>query len=113
MATYTPIVGSENATGQMIAVAATSSPGTTIHTSHATSIDEVSIFATNTDTTARKLSIQLGGTATSDLIEQTIQPEAGEVLVVDAARLTGSVLVKAFAATTNVINCRVVVNRIS
>lgn len=113
MATYTPIVGSVNTTGRMVAVAATASTGTTLHTAHATALDEVTIFATNIDTTARKLTIELGGTSNSDLVEYTVQPESGEVLIVDAARLTGSVVVTAFAASANVINCRVVVNRIT
>lgn len=114
MATYTPVIASGSTNGRQIKITTTSSPGDTLHTAHATDIDEVSIWAINTDTSPRKLTIQLGGTTSpDDLIEQTIQPEAGEVLIVDAARLTGSVVVKAFAATANVVNCRVSVNRIS
>lgn len=113
MATYTPVIASGSTNGKQIKITTTSSPGDTLHTAHASDIDEVTIWATNTDTSPRKLSVQLGGTATDDLIEITIPPESGEVLIVDAARLTGSVVVKAFCATANVVNCRVSVNRIT
>lgn len=114
MATYTPVIASGSTNGRQIKVTATATAGTLLHTSHATDIDEVSIWATNTSTSPVKLTIELGGvTSPDDLIEQTIPPEMGEFLVVDAARVTGSVVVRAFAASANVINCRVSVNRIT
>lgn len=114
MATYTPTVNSGSTNGLMVKVAATSTPGTTLHTAHATDIDEVTIRANNTSTAPVKLTIELGGTTSPDcLIVQTIPPESGEFLIVEAARLTGSVVTRAFAASANVINCRVSVNRIT
>lgn len=114
MATYSVQIASGSTNGKMIKVAATATPGTTLHTAHATDIDEVYIWAVNSDTTDRKLTIELGGTTSpDDLIETTIVAESGLVLVVPGIRLTGSVVVKAFAATANVINCAVNINRIT
>lgn len=104
--------GSTN--GRPIKVAATATAGTTIHTAHATNLDELWLWASNTDTTARKLTIELGGTTSpDDLIEVTIAPEAGLVLVVPGIPLTGSVVTGAFCATANVVNIVGFVNRIS
>lgn len=96
--------------GQQVLVAATSTPGTTVHSTGTSSTiqDEVWIWCTNSDTTARKLTIEWGGvTAPNDLVEITIPPESGPVLVIPGWRLsgTGSVarVVRAFAATANVL----------
>jgi hypothetical protein len=100
--------------GRMVKVAATATAGTTIHTAHATNLDEVWLWAVNSDTTARKLTIELGGTTSpDDLIEVTIFGESGLALVVPGLPLTGSVVVRAFAATANVISIAGYVNRIS
>jgi hypothetical protein len=97
-----------------VKVAATATAGTTIHTAHATNLDEVWLWAVNSDTTARKLTIELGGTTSpDDLIEVTIFGESGLALVVPGLPLTGSVVVRAFAATANVISIAGYVNRIS
>jgi hypothetical protein len=104
--------GSTN--GRPVKVVATATAGTTIHTAHATSIDEVWLWAVNTDTTARKLTIEFGGTSSpDDLIEVTIPAEGGLVLVVPGLVVTGSVVVRAFCATANVVNVVGFVNRIS
>lgn len=115
MATYTPqLPTGGGGNGRMVKVAATSTPGTELHTCHATDKDEVTIWAVNSDTTDRKLTIELGGTTSpDDLIEQTIPAESGFKLVVPGARLSGSVVVRGFAATANVVMCLVIVNRIS
>jgi hypothetical protein len=104
--------GSTN--GRPVKVVATATAGTTIHTAHATSIDEVWLWAVNTDTTARKLTVELGGTSSpDDLIEVTIPAEGGLVLVAPGLSVTGSVVVRAFCATANVVNVVGFVNRIS
>lgn len=95
--------GSTN--GRLIKVAATSTPGTTIHTADSSANDEIFLWAVNTSTSAVKLTIEKGGTTSpDDLIEQTIQPEDGLELVIPGTLVTGSVVVRAFAGTTNVIN---------
>jgi hypothetical protein len=98
----------------MIKVAATATLGTTIHTAHATSLDEVHLWAVNSDTTARKLTIEFGGaTAPDDLIEVTIPPESGLVPIVPGMILTNSKVVTAFCATANVVSIGGFINRIT
>lgn len=117
MATYTPQIASGSpGNGRMKKIAATSSPGDTLHTATNTAgeFDEVYIWIQNNDTTAREVIIQLGGTtATDDDIKQTIQPKAGFALVVPGIRLNGGVIVKAYCTTTNVLVAAVNVNRIA
>lgn len=109
MATYTKNILSGSTDGRGILVAATSSPGTTIHTGPTvtTSIDEIWLYAMNTSTSAVKLTIQWGSTTSpNDDIEQTIAAESGLVLVAPGLILRGNataLVVRAFAATTNVI----------
>ncbi len=100
--------------GRMIKVVATATAGTAIHTAHASNLDEIFLYAVNSDTTSRKLTIEYGGVAApDDLIELTIAPEDGLVLVVAGLLLTNSLLVKAFAASANVVMVGGYVNRIS
>ncbi len=64
----------------------------------------MSLWCQNTDSTDRKLTIELGGvTSPDDLIEITIPLESGLNLVLDAARLNGGVAIRAFGATANVL----------
>lgn len=114
MATYSKVKLSGGTDGKNIKVAATSTPGTTIHTAHATDLDEIWLYAVNSDTSARKLTIEFGGTSSpDDLIELTIQPESGLVLVVPGLVLTNSLVVKAFAASANLVLINGYVNRIT
>ena len=118
MATYTKHKLGNSTNGRGILVAATSSPGTLIHTTTtvATTIDEVWLYAQNSDTTARKLTVEWGGTGSGDILEVTIQPESGLVLVSAGLILlySGSTTtINAFAATTNVICIYGYLNRIT
>jgi len=114
MATYSKQILSGSTSGKMIKVAATATLGTTIHTAHATDTDEIWLYAVNSDSTARKLTIEYGGATSPDcLIEITIQPEAGLVLVVPGLVLTGSLVITAFCATANVVMIGGYVNRIT
>ena len=119
MATFSKLTLSGSTDGRPIKVAATATPGTTIHTgsSVATSYDVVWMDAMNTDSTARKLTLEWGGTTSpDDLIEVTIQPEAGLVTIVPGFPIKGNssaaLVVKAFAATADVITIHGFVNRI-
>ena len=104
--------GSTN--GRLVKVAATATPGTTIHTAHATAKDEVWLYCTNSSTTAVKLTIEWGGTTSpDDTIEVTIDGEAGAFLIIPGWVISGSVVVKAFAATANVLTIGGFVNRIA
>lgn len=114
MATYTKELLSGSTNGRGIKIAATATPGTTLHTASASAKDEVWIYAVNTDTTDRKLTIEWGGTTSpDDLIEVTIPAESGLIPVVEGLVLTGSVVVKAFGATANVLIAFGYVNRIT
>lgn len=89
---------------------------TTVHTavSGTSDIDEVWIYACNTDTSPVKLTLLWGGTTDSDdYIEVTIQPESGLVLVAPGLPLQNGKIVKAFCGTANVLNLHGYVNRIT
>jgi hypothetical protein len=105
VATYSKIYGSVGTTGLGVKVAATAiGSGTTIHTAHATDMHIVTIYAVNSDTQSRKLTIGWGGTTDPDnLIEVTIPSEAGLVPVVMKLPITSSLVIKAAASAANVI----------
>ena len=119
MATYSKTKLSGSTDGRAIKVAATSTPGTTVHTgdSTATTYDEIWIYAQNTSGSDVKLTLEWGGTtAPDDLIELTITAEAGLTLVAPGLLIKGNatpLVVKAFAATTNVITLHGYVNQIA
>jgi hypothetical protein len=119
MATFEKLTLSGSTDGRAVKVAATATAGTTIHTgpSSATVIDEVWLYAMNTDTTARKLTIEWGGTsAPDDLIKLTIPAESGLTLVAPGLLIKGNgtpLVVRAFAASADVVTIHGYVNRIS
>jgi hypothetical protein len=119
MATFEKLTLSGSTDGRAVKVAATATAGTTIHTgpSSATVVDEVWLYAMNTDTTARKLTIEWGGTsAPDDLIELTIPAESGLTLVAPGLLIKGNgtpLVVRAFAASADVVTIHGYVNRIS
>lgn len=119
MATFSKITLSGSTDGRLIKVAATATAGTTIHTGSttATTYDELWLYAVNSDTTDRKLTIEFGGTSSpDDLIEQTITAESGLLLVVPGLVIKGNataLVVRAFAATANVVMVGGYVNRIT
>lgn len=118
MAVYSKELLSGSTNGKAIKLTATGTPGTTIHTgsTDTTITDEVWLYAQNTDTTARKLTIEWGGTAApDDLIEITIPAESGLVLVAPGLLIKGAataLVVRGFAASANVITIHGYVNRI-
>lgn len=114
MATYTKEFLSGSTNGRQVKVAATTTPGTLIHTAHATAKDEIWIWAVNSDTTPRKLTIEFGGTtAPDDIIELTIPAEAGLLMVIPGLILSNSLVVRAFCASANVVTVSGYVNRIA
>lgn len=103
--------------GKMIKVAATASTGTTIHTAvagtSANTFDEIWLWAVNSDTSARKLTIEYGGTTSPDcLIEVTIPAESGLFKIVPGFILQNGLVVTAFCATANVVMIGGYVNEI-
>lgn len=114
MATFSKVKLSGSTDGRMIKVAATATLGTTVHAAHATALDEVHLWAVNSDTTARKLTIEFGGATSPDnLIEITIPPESGLIPVVPGLILTNSLAVTAFADSANVVMVAGFINRIT
>lgn len=119
MATFSKQVLSGSTDGKAILVAATSTPGTTIHTASTTTttLDEVWLYAVNTSSSDVKLTIEWGeATAPNGNIEYTVKAENGLYLIVPGLILKGNataLVVKAFAATTNVIAIHGYVNRIA
>lgn len=97
-----------------ILVAASSTPGTTIHDHDGGSqIDEVWLWACNTSTSDVKLTIENGGTSAGFLCEQTIPAESGYIPVFQGFMADNSTNIDAFAGTGNVINIIGHVNQIS
>ena len=117
MATFSKIkLSGTPADGRNIKVVPTSTAGTTIHTAVAgtSDRDEIWLYACNTDSSDRKLTIEYGGVASpDDLTEVTITAEAGWVLVCPGVLLQHSLVVKAFAAAANVVMINGYVNRIT
>jgi len=106
-------------TGLGIKVAATATAGTAIHTGSATAttIDEIWLYAVNSSATAVKLTLEWGeATAPDGNIEFTVPAESGLYLITAGLLLQGNAtakVVRAFAATTNVIIIHGFVNRIT
>ena len=109
MATFSKTILSGSTDGKQIKVAATATAGTLIHTgpTNTAHLHEVWLYAVNTDTTDRKLTIEWGAAASpDDLIEYTVKAENGLYLIVPGLLIKGNasaLTVRAFAATTNVI----------
>ena len=117
MSTFVKAELSGSTDGRLIKVAATATPGTLIHTAGAVTgddnYDEIWLWAVNSDTTARKLTIEYGGTtAPDDLIEQTIGAESGLLTIVPGWVLQNALVVRAFAATANVVLIGGFINKI-
>jgi hypothetical protein len=92
--------------GRGVKVAATATPGTTIHTAvagtTAGTFDEIWLWAYNDDTTAHTLTIEFGGvTDPDDLVVLVVQAQAGAILVVPGWILQNTLVVKAFADSAN------------
>lgn len=116
MTTYSKQLLSGSTNGRPIKVAATSTPGTTVHTAvtGTTDMDEIWLWCVNTDPATTKLTIEYGGTTSpDDTIEVGIPGESGLVLVCPGLVLQNSLVIKAFAATANVVMLTGYVNRIA
>jgi len=116
MATYSKVALSGATTGVPIAVAQTASTGTTIHATGTSAIDEVWLYATNTSSSAVTLTIQFGGTATVNQIQQSIPANSGLTLIIPGLILAPSgsaITVYAYASVASVVNISGYVNRVA
>lgn len=99
--TREPLSGSTH--GRGVKVAATGTPGTTIHTGQAstTLTDVVTLYAYNSNTTTETLVLEWGGTtAPDDNLGFDIPPKATVCIVPDLI-IRNSLVVKAFSTTAN------------
>ena len=119
MATFSKIALSGSTDGKMIKVAQTATAGTTIHTGDttATTFDEIWLYAVNSDSTDRKLTVEWGGVdSPDDLIEFTVPAESGLYVIAPGLVIKGNatpLVVRAFAASANVVSIAGFVNRIT
>jgi hypothetical protein len=120
MATFSKVKLSGSTNGRGIKVVATATAGTTIHATGTSSsiLDEVWLYAYNSDTAAVVLTIELGGvTVPDDNIKLTIPANSGLTLVLPGLILSGTgsaaSTIAAFASVTNKIVITGYVNRIS
>ena len=107
--------GGSSVNCQGIKVAATSTTGTAIHQacSGTTDFDEVWLWACNTDSQARLLTIEFGGTTSpDDLIQVTVAANSTE-LVVPGLIMQNGAAINAFAAAANVIIIHGYVNHLN
>jgi hypothetical protein len=116
MATFSKKLLSGSTDGKAIKVAATATAGTLIHTAvtGTTNLDEIWLYAMNTSASNVKVTLEWGeATAPDGNIEVTVQAEAGLVCLTPGLLLQNSLVVRAFAATANVITVHGFVNRIT
>jgi hypothetical protein len=119
MATFTKQKLSGSTDGLGIKVTGTGTGSTvTVHTAVAGTtvgtFDEIWLYANNTSASAVKLTIEWGtATAADGNIELTIAAESGLVLVIAGLILQNAKVVKAFAATADVILLTGYVNAIT
>ncbi len=109
-----PLSGSTN--GRGIKVAATASSGDTIHTAQSgtSTSDVITVYAYNSSASAVTLTLQWGGTTSvDDDIKLSIPATSGLTLVVPDLVLRNSLVVRAYAGTTNVVTIHGFVNRVT
>ena len=109
-----PLSGSTH--GRGIKIAATATAGTLVHTatSSATDCDVVTLYAYNSSGSSVNLTIEWGGVSDpDDLIKLAIPATSGLTLLCPDLVLRNSLIVKAYAGTTNVVTIHGFVNRVA
>lgn len=103
---WTPFILSGSTNGRGIQITATSSPGTVIHTATNASgqIDQIRLYFANLHSDAVLVTVQWGGTSTSDQIITSVPYKAGLTLEIPSLPLAGGLIVRAFANVANVVN---------
>lgn len=99
--------------GRQIKVAASATPGTTIHTANATAKDEIWLWGSNPDTVDYDVTLEWGGTSNPDDLKKITVPAKSVVPLVAGELLTNSLVVKAFGSTANKVLIGGFVNRIT
>tara|TARA_R110000787_G_scaffold270520_2_gene377506 strand:+ start:8811 stop:9161 length:351 start_codon:yes stop_codon:yes gene_type:complete len=113
MSTVTKIALSGSTNGQPIKIVRTSTPGTTIHDCHATSIDTLFLTVTNTSGGAVAFTIEKGGTTNPDnlVVDAYSVPADGYPYALPAMIGTGSINIDGFGGSANVLLVDGFVNR--
>lgn len=103
-----PGILSGSANGRPIPVAATASPGTLIHTatSAAGALDQIDLDATNVTGSAVSITVEWGGTTdpSDHLVKNYSIPAYTKMPLASGLRLSGGVVVRAFAGTAGALN---------
>jgi hypothetical protein len=118
MASFSRLLLSGSTNGREIPVAATATPGTTIHTaiSGTSGFDEVYLWASNVTGSAATLTIEWGGvTDPGDHMVKaySIAANSAPTQIAFGQVLNNGLVVKAFSGTASAINLSGYVNRIS
>lgn len=116
MATYSKVKLSGSADGMGIKIAASATPGTTIHTAHATALDEIYCWVSNPDSSDRAITVEWGGVTDPDnlLTKNLVIPaNSGPILIVPGLILTNSKVFAIFCASANKVVALGYVNRIA
>ena len=115
MATYTKVAISGASNGKAVQVAATATPGTLVHTAQSgtSNFDNIKLYAYNGHTADVVLTIEYGGTTSTDQIIVTIPFQSGLILIIPSLILQNSLVLRAFASVASVVNLFGFVNRIS
>ncbi len=102
--TREPLSGSTH--GRGIKVVAVATAGTTIHTGQASATfsDVVTLYACNTDTVTRRVTLEWGGTTAVDDNMIFDIPSKTTVCIVADLIIRNSLLVRAFADAANVVS---------
>lgn len=116
MATFTRVKLSGSTDGMGIKVTATATAGTTVHTAHATALDEIYCWLSNLSASAVTVTIEWGGVTDPDnLLVKTLSIPANSppIPVVTGQLLTNSKVFAIFASSANVIIASGFINRIA
>jgi hypothetical protein len=113
MVALRPMFSSEGNDGDMVAITQTATAGNVLHTAVAGTnhIDEVYVYACNVHTAVVKLTLEIGGTTVGYRSTKNVPNDDGYHLVLPGIRVNNGTIIGAFAGTTAVVNCIVIVNR--
>ena len=93
--------------GRPIAIAATGSPGTLIHTAQAGvtdgSYDEVWLWVWNNTLSVINIVLQYGGTGSSDLTAMPVPATSGPLLIVPGLVLQNSLVARMYADASGIV----------
>lgn len=103
-----------SADGKPTKIAATATAGTLFHTTVAAPVlSEIWLWLTNTSASDVIVTVEFGAATAPDCNVKFTVPASDTILAIPGITLAGSLTVKAFAATANVINMAGHINQIS